>query len=248
MSIVLPDAPQPAGRQSPSTLLIYGPPKVGKTKVLSLLPDNLIVDLEKGSQKIEAMRVEANSVKELGALFGAIKERAKKYDYITIDTISKLEEMVLPKAMELYRSSPMSSVTFKSDNVLDLPQGAGYRWLREAFQNVLDAYHPMPAKCFIMTAHLRARYLEGKDGTEVMTRDLELTGKIRTITGAAVDAIGYVYRSSENNRELRISFQAQEGSTMGSRCQHLAGQDFVLAKSDEAGKIIEHNWNKIFID
>lgn len=50
--------------------------KAGKTSALAQLPNNLIIDLEGGSQFIDAMAVQARSVGDLGEIAQAI--RAKK--------------------------------------------------------------------------------------------------------------------------------------------------------------------------
>ena len=78
---------------NPSTLLLYGAPKVGKTTMLSQLDDCLIIDTEKGSRMIEGYIQEVNSRDELIETLIAIKEsKDVKYKYIAIDTIDKVAE------------------------------------------------------------------------------------------------------------------------------------------------------------
>jgi len=84
----------------------------------------------------------------------------------------------------------------------------------------------------ILVGHLKDKMLD-KKGKEVSSKDLDLTGKIKQITCANADAIGYIYRENE---ETKISFNSQGDITAGSRCGHLKGQDIVL------------DWTKIFID
>ena len=54
-----------ASRKSPKNMIIYGPPKIGKTTVLSQLDDCLIIDLEQGSDMVDALKVKVNNLKEL---------------------------------------------------------------------------------------------------------------------------------------------------------------------------------------
>ena len=68
---------------------------------------------------------------------------------------------------------------------------------------------------------------------EVATKDLDLTGKIKSITCANADAIGYIYREDE---QTMISFNSMDDVTAGSRCDHLKGQTMPL------------EWSNIFID
>lgn len=72
---------------NPKRTIIYSQPKVGKTTLLSQLPNCLIIDLEDGSNYVEALKVKVNNVKELYELGEKIKEAGKPYKYVAIDTI-----------------------------------------------------------------------------------------------------------------------------------------------------------------
>ena len=63
--MVLKKVKRKAVSTNPSTLLLYGAPKVGKTTMLSKLDDCLIIDTEKGSRMIEGYIQEVNSRDEL---------------------------------------------------------------------------------------------------------------------------------------------------------------------------------------
>lgn len=104
--IVLPKEKIKAKVQNPRFLILFGKPKAGKTTLVSKLENNLIVDLEGGSEFLDALAVQARSVKDLGDIANAIKEEIntsgnKPYKYITIDNASRLEEMALPYAVQL---------------------------------------------------------------------------------------------------------------------------------------------------
>ena len=102
MSIVLPTAKVPAETQDPKNLILFGLPKVGKTTILSTLENNLILDFENGSTYVDALKVKVSSLKELKEVIKAIKDAGKPYTYITIDTITALEEMTsLLQSMKL---------------------------------------------------------------------------------------------------------------------------------------------------
>ena len=80
--IVLPTAPVPSTTKSPENLIIYSKPKTGKTTMLSKLKDCLIIDLERGTNKIDAMKVQANSLNELQDIIKAVRASKHKYKYI----------------------------------------------------------------------------------------------------------------------------------------------------------------------
>lgn len=215
---------------NPRTFILYSQPKMGKTTLLSKLEDCLIIDLENGSNYVEALKVKVNNIKELYELGEEIKKQGKPYKYIAIDTISKLEEWCEEVATSMYKKDPKGR-NFTGKSVLELPMGAGYLYLRQAFKKWIDYVEDL-AEHVILVGHLKEKIIE-KQGKEVTAKDLSLTGKIREITCANADAIGYLYRE---NDQLKINFQASDEITCGSRCDHLRGQDF------------EFDWKKIFIN
>ena len=232
--IELPKTKVKASRKSPKNMIIYGAPKIGKTTVLSELDDCLIIDLEDGSDMVDALKVKANSLQELQAVGTAIMKEGRPYKYIAIDTISKLEEMCESYAKQIYMKTPMGK-NFDQKNpgasVLSLPNGAGYLYLRMAYKEWIDKLNKL-ADHIILVGHLKDKMLE-KKGKEVAVKDLDLTGKIKQITCANADAVGYIYREGE---KTMISFDSLEDIAAGSRCEHLKGKAMPL------------EWSKIFID
>jgi len=230
----LPTQKVKASRKSPKNMIIYGPPKIGKTTVLSQLDDCLIIDLEDGSDMVDALKVKANSLKELQAVGTAIMKEGRPYKYIAIDTISKLEEMCESYAKHIYMKTPMGknfNQKYPGMSVLSLPNGGGYLYLRIAFKKWIDKLNKL-ADHIILVGHLKDKMLE-KKGKEVAVKDLDLTGKIKQITCANADAVGYIYREGE---ETMVSFDSLDDITAGSRCAHLKGQTMPL------------KWSEIFID
>ncbi len=216
--------------KNPKNFILYSQPKMGKTTLLSQLDDCLIIDLENGSDYVEALKVKVNNIKELHEIGEKIKAEGRPYKYIAIDTISKLEDWCEVVATSMYKKDP-KGVNFKGSSVLELPMGAGYLYLRIAFKKWIDYVLDL-ADHVILVGHLKDKLVD-KKGKEVAAKDLALTGKIREITCANADAIGYLYREDD---KLRVNFKASDEITCGSRCEHLRGQDF------------EFDWSKIFID
>ena len=232
--ITLPKKKVKASRKSPKNMVIYGPPKIGKTTALSQLDDCLIIDLEDGSDMVDALKVQVGSLAELAEVGKAIMKEGKPYKYIAIDTITKLEEWCEEEAKKIYTATPMGK-NFEQKNpgasVLSLPNGAGYLYLRIAYKKWIDRLNKL-ADHIILVGHLKDKMLE-KKGKEVATKDLDLTGKIKSITCANADAIGYIYREDD---QTMISFNSMDDVTAGSRCDHLKGETMPL------------QWSSIFID
>lgn len=243
---VLPTAKVKALGQSPRNLIIFSKPKVGKSTLLAELDNCLILDLEGGTDFIDAMKVRATSIAEINEIGKAILDTGKPYKYIAIDTITALEEMCLPYAEKLYSETPMGKNWFtegkvKYKNILNMPQGAGYPWLRIAFTKVID-YIKTLAPHLILVGHLKDNLLN-KDGAEFNSMDLNLTGKLKQITTSNSDAIGYLYRKGDQNI---LTFKTSDEVACGARPEHLRNKEIVISEMTEKG--LKTNWEKVFID
>jgi hypothetical protein len=235
----LPKIKTKATLTDPGKLIIYSKPKTGKTSLLAELENNLIIDLENGTQYYDALKVSINSVQELMDLIKAIIAAGRPYKYITLDTLTKLEDLALPYALTLYKQTPMGK-SFTGTNVLDLPNGAGYKYLRDAMTNLLNAIYKCSDRV-ILLGHLKSTNIE-KNGKEVSARELDLTGKIKSMVSADVDAIGLLYRG-ENNQNI-LSFKTTDDVICGARPTHLKDQDIIISELVD-GKFITH-WDKIY--
>ena len=244
MSLVLPTSKIPAVSTNPKFLIIYGRPKAGKTSALAQLDNNLIIDLEGGSQFIDAMAVQARSVNELGEIAQAIRAKNKEvghnfYKHITIDNATRLEEMCLSYAKLLYMQSPVGK-NYKGDDIRTLPNGSGYMYLRQAVRKVIDMFRELCDE-FILVGHVKDVQIE-QNGEELSQMALDLVGKLSSIICGEADAVGYLYRK---DNETHISFKGGDGTIKEARAPHLRGQDIIIATGNEDGTITTY-WNKIY--
>ena len=104
--LVLPTKKVSATRVNPKRLIVYSKPKTGKTTAFAGLDNNLIIDLENGTDYVDALKVKANNLKELLDIGKQVIAAGKPYKFITIDTVTALEEMVAPLAVKKYRATP----------------------------------------------------------------------------------------------------------------------------------------------
>lgn len=244
MSLVLPTSKIPAVSVNPKFLIIYGRPKAGKTSCLAQLESNLIVDLEGGSQFIDAMAVQARTVNELGEIAQAIRAKNKEvghnfYKHITIDNATRLEEICLSYAKLLYMQTPMGK-NYKGDDVRTLPNGSGYMFIRQAVRKVIDMFKDLCDE-FILVGHVKDVQIE-QNGEELSEMALDLVGKLSAIVCGEADAVGYLYRKGN---ETHISFKGGDGTIKEARALHLRGQDIIIATGNEDGTITTY-WDKIY--
>lgn len=242
---------------NPKFLLLYGSPKIGKTEIISSLKESyLLVEVDPhGAAYFQGTYIEINNLEELQELIDAIKAQNYPYKYIVIDTITKFAEWMETYATLMYKNSNLGR-NYTGDNVLELPKGAGYLWLRRAFKIWMDELKTLAPR-IIFIGHLKDAALTTKSTDqmgnsvsvervgidEVSSMDIDLTGKLKQITCAEVDAIGYVYRKTigmnkETKKpisELRVNFEAGSSALGGARPAHLRGEDMVF------------DWGKIYI-
>lgn len=240
MPIVLPTVKVPAETQDPKNLILFGLPKVGKTTILSTLENNLILDFENGSTYVDALKVKVSSLKELKEVIKAIKDAGKPYDYITIDTITALEEMTKDTALKMWQNSPQFTTKYDVKDITQVPNGAGYSFWRQALETVIDLI-ASAAPNLIICGHVKDTSLsESLDGS---VKDLDLVGKTKRVLSAKSDAIGFVHRDENSN--LCINFGMNGEILCGARPAHLANKDIIVAEYQEDGTFVPH-WERIY--
>jgi hypothetical protein len=247
---------------NPQNLIIFSKPKVGKTTLMAELPECLILDLEKGSTYVNALKLQANNIDDIKAIGAKIKAETAKngvapYKFIAVDTVTALEEICIPYAEDLYSKSSMGTAWYKTDkdgnwhpeggkgkygSIINMPNGAGYMWLREAFTKVIN-YIKTWAPHTIFLGHVKDINLE-KAGSEFSSLDLDLTGKIKRIACSKSDAIGYLYRKGNKNI---LSFKTSDEVGCGARPEHLKNKEIVISEVDKDGVLTTY-WDKVFID
>jgi hypothetical protein len=129
----LPTKPIPARTQNPGCLVVYSTPKTGKTTVLSLLDNCLILDYEDGTKSLDSVAVniiglakpineapevekkrheykDENGIARPKYYMSEVIAELKKnnpYKYIAMDTITKYEDMCVYDATIAYMKSPI---------------------------------------------------------------------------------------------------------------------------------------------
>lgn len=238
--ITLPTSAVPAQFDDPVRLFIFSQTKTWKTASAMQLPNNLVIDLESWSKYYSWLKVDVkqyakdNNISLIQAFsytIKAIKASEHKYDYITIDTVTALEDIACEYALQLYKESSIWK-NYKWTNILNLPQWAGYAWLREAFEKIYMSLDWLYNKWIIFLWHVKSSSIL-KDWESISARDINLTGKLKYILSADVDAIWYLYRNKETNQNY-ISFKTTETDlACWARPQHLKGKEFIFSEEKD---------------
>ena len=218
--MVLKVAKRKAVSQNPSTLLMYGPPKIGKTTMLSSLDKCLIIDTESGSNMIEGHILNANNRKELIDILKQARE-GHEFKYIAIDTIDKVVQWAEAAVCEENSVQALA----------DLPFGKGWGLARDKVMNTIHAFKDVCDHLIIVGHRKTAKaVIEGQATVE--PESLDITGRLKNMIMSDSDAIGYVFR--DENEKLMISFKSDDALEAGSRSPHLRG------------KILPFDWKHIY--
>lgn len=197
--------------------------------------------MENGSTYVDALKIKINTLKELKETIKAIKDAGRPYKFITIDTITAVEEMAKPLAIQLYQNSPMFSQKYADvKDVTQLPNGSGWSFLRAGVEMIVDLIAGATDN-LIICGHVKDTALA--ESVEGSVKDLDLGGKLKRILSAKSDAIGFVHRDEDSN--LCIQFGTNGEVLTGARPAHLANKDIVVAERNEDGTFTSH-WERIY--
>ena len=257
MEIILPTTKKQVIIKSPKNLIIFSKPKTGKTSLTSALDNWLVLDFDKGSDFVSNMSIKIESIEHVGEVVKKIKDTNVQYDGIVIDTATILEDMCIPYAEKLYAKTSMGknwflkgtdgkyhpeSGKFQYGIITNLPNGSGYQYVREAFVKVVNLIQTVVPRIIIM-CHVKDILLD-KKGVEFNSMEIDLTGKLKRIVTSGSDAIGYLYRKSNQNI---LSFATTEEISCGARPEHLSNKQIVISEKSEDGTLNVY-WDKIYID
>ena len=241
------------------SLLIYAYPKVGKTTLFSSLPNHWLGDFdpEAGAAHTTANADKINTLAELTAIkkfFADPKNKDLKYKFIVLDPIDEM--LLLCKSIALLkfnkfhtlrsRNKTKEELREKGEYCKDvveleaLPFGAGQRWIRDAFKDVLRIFRPH-CEHLILVCHSLDKTLDFKK--ELTTADIALPGKLKNIVCGMVDGIALLRKTDTNVRVL--DFGSSNAFIAGSRVPHISGQIKISEKDPESG-VIKTFWPDIF--
>jgi hypothetical protein len=222
-----------------------------KMKVIGLKPP--VTELPK--QKEARLSKQVYYLTEIGDMIIQYRKDHKgeyPYKYVAIDTITEMENFCIEDATLNYMNTAIGKgfnkdtkgellPKDKQENVTSLPNGAGWLPLRTNFANWLN-YIDTLAPNIILIGHSKDKTIN-KLGKELTSLDLDLLGKLSSITAASSDAIGYI---SKKDDEVMINFASKDASC-GARPKHLTGKEIILSEKQEDGSI-KTFWESIYID
>ena len=241
---------------APSRIIIYSPPKVGKTKSLSKLPDSFILDLESGTGGVEGdlLNVQQEMIdrnitdpgqraiapwKIISEFYSELLDMGNKlpFKHLVIDTVDELESAA---RMQVWSEA--------GEDPFNMDYGKGYGLVRDRIMKLLNMFVSLGLN-LVIVGH-RKRTLVEKKGVTIASNDLEVTGKLKSILFAWADCIAFGNRdmTEDGDSGFFLSFvrDAEDSTESGSRIGRLEGRNVLVHAMNGKGDTTINNWDEIF--
>ena len=255
----------------PQTLIIYAPPKFGKSCIAAGLTTEfapgkaLIISNQKGGYDyLEATRVEWLTYQEFADGFEELEKlqkEEKRYDFIIIDNLSTLNawsELVgtynymrtnRGKSFNLKDKKNPSSGRYslgdpEFETVHDIGQGFGYKYSRNVMESWLNRFKNIACHV-ILIAHTKTNKDVQDNAVLLEKKSLDLTGQVVSIYCKNTTGLALFRRKG---KEGYLSFKTKGDDLIaGIHVNHLQGKEILISEEQEDGTI-KTFWENIFIN
>lgn len=227
---------------NPRVAIFYSKPKIGKTTLYSQLPNHLIIDVDGSSGYFKCNAVVCKTYEVFASLVKEIREDGVIFDFIVLDTFTKaLDTIIRAMAVREYNKDENQAQPL-TWNIEVLPYGKGQVYIREASKKLIEILKPL-CKYLIISAHTLDKDII-KDGENLTFESLDMTGKLKNILAADVDALGLIYRKEKNKNYINFIADNEIADT---RSKHLSGEEFLISEKNPDTKVITTHWDNIYI-
>jgi len=220
----------------PKSLLFYGIPKVGKTTIVSKLPNSIIIDFEDGTDYINHDKVvPIKNIDDLFAFGNWYKNQTDKATFLIADSLTAIENMLAVLVKDEYNLKCIQSGKPENQikNYMELAYGLGTSMLRDKYVSLIKWLQGLSDR-LILIGHVKKKDVSTENLYSILN-DLDLTGKLASIIPSQVDTIGYFYR--EGNK-MTMSFVSNNDLIRGSRVSNLANKEIESSDYKELWKQI----------
>lgn len=255
--IVLPTESKKAELLEPTRMIVMAKPKTGKTTVCALLPKALVINFEDEVQTTTGMIMYCDSFTKLKLILQKIQLSGKPYEFGIIDTVTKLEELAEIEGERIYMRTPQGKNWIIKDDkgklsplcgkakygrLLHLPNGSGYGFVTEAMKQIDKEIKKTFSKV-IYIAHVKETQLSSESTGEMISTDINLTGKNKQIFAADAHAIAYAERIGN---DFYFKFLPSSDLLSGCKVDRLDGKTILISHKND-NNVIETHWDEIYL-
>ena len=174
---------------SNQTILIYGPPKIGKSSFASAAENALFLATEAGLNHLNVYQIQINSWNDLLMACKEIAEGEHNFRSIVLDTIDNCYRFCSSYVCE------QNGIKHESD----LGYGKAYALINNEFQRVLTKLSLLPQGLFLIS-HSQTKEIDGRTG-KFSRYEPSLSEKIKRIVLGMCDMILYFDSEEESSED-----------------------------------------------
>lgn len=215
------------GFPSELSMLIFGPPKIGKTTFGASAPGSLLIECEpNGARYVSGKVINVSSLDELRAVFKLLKTTPDYCQTIVIDTLDRIAMWV--------EDEVCAELGLK--NIMDAKKGAqhGAQWAEYSSRILLqlEAWKVLK-KNIIFLAHTKKAEIDG-DGLVINPKTISLYGQTANRVLSIVENVGHMYarKADTGGTERVLSFAPGVAVEAGARHPLLADRVVVIDRAD----------------
>jgi len=206
------------------SMIVFGPPKVGKTTFGSEFEKSLILELEPGgADHVRCRKLDISSLRDFRSLYKTLKEDTE-YSTIVIDSLDKIASWIED---EICAEMGLT-------NIMDAKKGErhGSQW-GEYKARVLGFLSGMSKldKRVIFLAHTKRADIDN-NGQAINPKTINLYGQCASQVLALVDNVGYMFAEEVEAGKVKhfLSFRPGAYVEAGARHPALSGKRIELPK------------------
>lgn len=198
----------------PPRVVLYGPPKIGKTTFASCIPHNLLIDVEGGSGAVEIARVKKEEVPTFDELMGVIEglySQQHAFTTVTFDSIDWVEQLVFDSAAKEHQKT----------SIADVGYGAGYVTAQNKWKQMLEALDWLRKEKGIMVLFLAHEQIktynnplgENYDRYGLKLRSNDKGSSSESIIKEWADVVAFVNKETFIRKEKAGMKETKKGTT-----------------------------------
>lgn len=173
-------------QQTPWKVCVYGVPGIGKTTLSQYAPKPIVVDLEKGADRVDVDKTpHIQTWEELGAALNYINKETD-YETIVIDSLTSLEKLLIAKTIAEDQK--------KRPNLADWGYGAGHEVLAANFSLFLQKLFMLGGKRnLLLIGHQRIERYEDPTNEGYDRYTIDVHKKVIPILVSNMDAVFFAH-------------------------------------------------------
>ncbi len=216
-------------------IVIYGPPKIGKTSLASEFPSPVFLFTEDGTPAgLETIGWRINSFRETMEAMEALDSPEHDFKTVVVDNLSDMQRMIWEETCE--RGDERGG---KKARIEDFGYGKGYVYALQVWQEFLaglNALRDLRGMGFVLVAHSQVTRFDDPETVSYSRHSIDLHDKAAALIHKGVDAILMIKRDIKIKEEdkgfNKTRAVAADGSTpwiyTRDRAAYLAGNRFSM--------------------